>query len=253
MSEHSKQPVANEAYFRFYAELNDFLPHDKVRRTFPYRFKGNPSIKDPIEAIGVPHTEVDLIIVNTVSVGFGYRLQNGDYVSVYPVFENIDISPVIKLRKEPLRKTAFILDVHLGKLAKILRMLGFDAEYRNDYHDHEIIQKSLKENRIILTRDRRLLHAKVVTHGYCIRSENPAEQLREVLNRFDLPLQIQPFKRCTMCNCELEKIEKSKIVHRLEPKTILYYNEFSICPGCDRIYWKGSHYEKLKEQLELFC
>lgn len=248
--EYSKQPVENVAHFRFYAELNDFLPPGKRQKTLPYQFKGSPSIKDPIEAIGVPHTEVELIIVNGVSVGFDYRLKCGDIVSVYPIFESIDITPVIRIREKPLRETAFILDVHLGKLARMLRLLGFDTEYRNDYHDSEIIKRSLTENRIIITRDRRLLHAKVITHGYCIRSENPKEQLREVLHRFDLYTQIKPFQRCMMCNARVEKVEKSKILDRLEPKTVLYYDEFYICPGCKRIYWKGSHHAKLNERFK---
>lgn len=250
MPEHPKQPIENVAHFRFYAELNDLLPSGKRQKTLPYRFNGNPSIKDPIEAIGVPHTEVELIIVNGVSVGFDYRLQGGDNVSVYPVFESIDITPVIKLREKPLRKTAFILDVHLGKLARMLRMLGFDTEYQNDYHDSEIIKRSLAENRIIITRDRRLLHAKVVTHGYYVRSENPKEQLREVLHRFDLYPEVKPFQRCMMCNAVVEEVDKSKILDRLEPKTVLYYDEFYLCPGCKRIYWKGSHYAKLKQQFD---
>lgn len=145
---------------------------------------------------------------------------------------------------------AVILDVHLGKLAKMLRMLGFDTEYENDYDDPEIIQRSLKEKRIILTRDRRLLHAKAVTHGYCIRSTNSEEQLREVLDRFDLYSQIRPFYRCMICNNKIRRIEKSSILHRLEPKTILYYDEFFTCEGCNKIYWKGPHHIKLKERLD---
>ena len=244
------QSFEKTAQFRLYEELNDFLPLDKRKKVFPYRFNGNPSIKDPIEAIGVPHTEVDLIVVNGSSVRFDYRLKNKDYVSVYPVFESIDISPIVKLRDEPLRKSAFILDVHLGKLAKLLRMLGFDVVYENDYDDPEIVRQSLKEKRIIITRDRRLLHSKAVTHGYCIRSTNPEEQLREVLNRFDRYSQIRPFYRCMICNNKIKGIEKSTILNRLEPKTILYYDEFFTCEGCNRIYWKGSHHIKLRERLD---
>ena len=117
----------NTACFRFYEELNDFLSRDKHKKEFQYHFDGKPSVKDAIEAIGVPHTEVDLILVNGASVGFDYNLRHGDRVSVYPVFESFDITPVIRLRDKPLRNTAFILDVHLGKLANILRMLGFDT------------------------------------------------------------------------------------------------------------------------------
>ena len=240
----------NIAQFRFYEELNDFLPLNKRKKTFSYKFNGKPSIKDPIEAIGVPHTEVDLIVVNGSSVCFDYRLKDNDYVSVYPVFESIDISPILKLRDTPLRKNAFILDVHLGKLAKMLRMLGFDTVYENNYDDPEIIRRSLKEKRIIITRDRLLLHVKTVTHGYCVRSTNSDVQLGEVLKRFDLYSQIRPFYRCMICNNKVMRIEKSAILHRLEPKTILYYDKFFTCKGCNRIYWKGSHHVKLKELLD---
>ncbi len=250
MGKIANQSFENIAQFRFYEELNDFLPLDKRKKAFAYQFNGNPSIKDPIEAIGVPHTEVDLIVVNGSSVSFDYRLKNKDYVSVYPVFESIDISPIVKLRDEPLRKSAFILDVHLGKLAKLLRMLGFDVVYENDYDDPEIIRRSLREKRIVITRDRQLLHAKAVTHGYCIRSTDSEEQLREVLDRFDLYSRIRPFYRCMVCNDKVKRIEKSTILHRLEPKTILYYDEFFTCEGCNRIYWKGSHHIKLKERLD---
>lgn len=240
----------NEAQFRFYEELNDFLPPDKVKTIFPHKFNGNPSIKDPIEAIGVPHTEVDLIIVNGYSVGFDYRLKDGDLASVYPVFESIDISPIVRLREKPLRKNAFILDVHLGRLARMLRMLGFDTMYRNDYDDAEIVRLALAEKRIIITRDRRLLHLKEITHGYCIRSGEPEAQLQEVVRKFGLQFNILPFYRCMMCNGLIKQVDKEAILHRLEPKTILYYNEFYRCDVCNRIYWQGSHYDKLKIKFE---
>ena len=145
------------ANFRFYEELNDFLPENKRKIEYSYAFYGTPAVKDAIEAEGVPHTEVDLILVNGKSVGFDYLLQHSDRVSVYPVFETLDISPVIRLREKPLRESKFILDVHLGKLTKLLRRLGFDSNYRNDYSDPEIVNISLKEKRIILTRDRGIL------------------------------------------------------------------------------------------------
>ncbi|MCJ7774086.1 MAG: Mut7-C ubiquitin/RNAse domain-containing protein [Desulfobacterales bacterium] len=241
----------NTACFRFYEELNDFLPPDKRKKTFDYPFNGNPSIKDPIEALGVPHTEVDLIIANGRSVGFDYKLINADMVSVYPVFESIDISPIVKLREKPLRKSAFIVDSHLGKLVRLLRLLGLDTRYSDD-EDTKIIRLAIHEKRIILTRDRQLLQRKEVTHGYCIRSTNPELQLKEVLKRFDLYSQIKEFYRCTMCNGVISPINKSDIRHRLGPKTDKYFNEFYFCPGCERIYWKGSHYKKLKKKIEMF-
>jgi uncharacterized protein with PIN domain len=238
----------NTASFRFYEELNDFIPPDKRKKTFDYPFNSNPSIKDPIEALGVPHTEVDLIIVNGMSVGFSYKLQHTDRVCVYPVFESIDISPIVKLRQKPLRKSAFIVDAHLGKLAKLLRLLGADTKYGDD--DIEIVRISIQEKRIILTRDRKLLQRKEVTHGYCVRSTDPELQLEEVLERFDFYSQIKEFYRCTICNSVIHPINKSEIVHRLEPKTATHFNEFYFCPGCERIYWKGSHYKKLKKKIK---
>jgi len=240
------------AHFRFYEELNDFLPPQKRKNPFPYTFKGVPSVKDAIEAIGVPHTEVDLILVNGRSVAFDYCLCQGDRVSVYPVFESLDISPVIRLRAAPLRRTAFVCDTQLGRLARLLRMMGFDTLNRNDYDDPEIVRISLKDKRIILTRDIGILKQKVVTHGYWIRSTSPDEQLEEVLRRCDLFGQIRPFRRCLVCNGIVERVDKETILHRLEPRTKRYYDEFYRCPDCGRIYWKGSHYQRMLAKMEKY-
>ena len=240
----------NSATFRFYEELNDFLPHNKQKVTFSYQFNGTPSIKDAVEAIGVPHTEVDLILINGNSVGFDYQLQSGDRVSVYPVFESLDIAAVTHLRPKPLREPKFVLDVHLGKLARRIRMLGFDSLYRNDYRDHELVELAQREKRIILTRDRGLLKNKAVTHGYWIRSHQPDEQVREVLQRFDLGELIQAFSRCRVCNDTIEIVDRKQIENLLLPKTSQYYDEFHVCVGCGRVYWKGSHYQKMKLYVE---
>jgi uncharacterized protein len=238
------------AYLRFYAELNDFLPPEKQHITFAYHFKGTPAIKDALEAAGVPHTEVDLIITNGVSVAFDYRLCDGDRVAVYPVFESVDISPIIRLRPQPLRETKFILDVHLGKLARHLRMLGFDTLYRHDYQDPDIIAIALRERRIILTRDRGILKARAVTHGYWMRSTAPKQQVREVLQRFDLQRQIRPFHRCMRCNGLMQSVEKQTVLPRLLPKTARYYHEFYQCSACLQLYWKGPHHRKMQEFIQ---
>lgn len=237
------------AKFRFYAELNDFLGTARRQVSFPYPFNGAPAIKDVIEALGVPHTAVDVILANGISVDFDHRLQPGDQVSVYPVFESLDITPIIRLREEPLRRIAFILDVHLGKLARLLRMLGFDTLYRNDYEDPEIIRTALKERRIILTRDRGILKNSLVTHGYWIRAEDPEDQVREVLERFDLIARIDPFRRCIACNGLIEEVSKEKVLDRLPPKTKTSYDEFHICSGCGKVYWQGSHYRAMKDLI----
>jgi uncharacterized protein with PIN domain len=240
----------HQATFRFYEELNDFLPPVKRKATLVHFFNGSPSVKDAIEALGVPHTDVDLIVANGNSVGFDYHVKEGDRVAVYPVFESLDISPIIRLRGEPLRKTAFILDVHLGKLARRLRMLGFDVMYRTDYDDPEIIRIGVEEHRIILTRDRRLLQARIVTHGYWVRSQNAEEQVAEVLRRFDLHDQINTFSRCLSCNGIMSEVDKAEVEEKLEPKTRLYYDRFYRCSSCGKIYWEGSHMDKLRGMIE---
>lgn len=242
--------MPKRAKFRFYEELNDFLPIDKKKSLFSYDFEGNPSIKDAIEAIGVPHTEIDLILVNSKSVAFSYHLQDKDMVSVYPVFEGIDISKVTHLREKPLREPKYILDVHLGKLAKYLRMLGFDTLYENNYDDSDIIKIAKAQKRTILTRDVSLLKNKAVTHGYWIRSQYPVEQLTEVILRFDLYSNIKPFYRCIACNGIIKKTKKESIMNKLQPKTKLYYDEFYQCSSCEKVYWKGSHYSKMKNFVE---
>lgn len=238
------------AYFRFYEELNDFLPPDQRKQTITHMFTGHPGIKDPIEAIGIPHSEIELIVVNDQSVGFDYQLKHNDRVAVYPMFESMDVTSLVRLRVKPLRKTAFVVDVNLGKLTRYLRQCGFDAVYSNKYSDREVVDVSLSELRIILTRDRRLLYHKSITHGYWVRAVDPEEQLKEVICRFDLYDNIQPFHRCIECNGDIESVPKERIIDQLEPLTIKYYREFHQCLNCGRIYWKGSHYQHMLQRLE---
>ncbi|MFZ2312641.1 MAG: Mut7-C RNAse domain-containing protein [Methylobacter sp.] len=240
------------AEFRFYAELNDFLPPEQCGRTLYYRFSGHPGIKDPIEVLGVPHTEVDLIIVNGQSVGFNYQLQAGDRVAVYPVFKSLDITPLLSLREKSLPDPRFILDVHLGKLAKRMRLLGFDSLYRNDYRDTDMVSIAVNEQRILLTRDRRLLCIKQINHGYWVRGVNVENQIDEVLRRFDLHGSIHLFTRCLVCNGVLAPVAKADILDCLEPKTRLYYEVFHRCVDCQRIYWEGSHTKNIRKKVAGF-
>ncbi len=240
----------NLAWFRFYEELNDFLHVPARKQLFPYAFNGSPSVKDAIESLGVPHVEVDMILVNGVSVNFGCKLKNGDHVSVYPVFESLDISDVQHLRPEPLRDIRFVADVHLGRLAKYLRLLGFDTVYDMSLQDSKIISISLSQNRIILTRDRGILKNRRITHGYWIRSADPRKQTAGIVSKFDLRKIFKPFTRCLECNSLINNVPKEEISARLLPKTRKYYNVFRICPDCGRIYWEGSHFEKMKQFVE---
>ena len=236
---------SNYAYFRFYSSLNDFLPSDRKQQEFAYQVKGNPSIKDIIEALGVPHPEVELILANGQSVNFDYSLQDGDRFSIYPHFTSFSLGSRSLLRP-PLWPTRFVLDVHLGKLASYLRLLGFDSWYRHDCDDEELAVISDSEQRILLTRDRGLLKRRIVTYGYWVRAIKPIQQSREVLQRFALRSKIQPFRRCLRCNGNLVPVELDEVSARLPAKTRQYYDEFYLCQRCQQVYWKGSHYSGLQ-------
>jgi uncharacterized protein with PIN domain len=238
------------ATFRFYAELNDFLPQERQGVDFSVQFAGHETVKHLIESLGVPHTEVDLILINGASVGFGAQVQHGDRVSVYPVFERFEVDTISHVRPEPLEEPRFVLDNHLGKLAGYLRLLGFDSVYRNDFDDRELAEISDQQGRILLTRDRGLLKRSQVTRGYWVRATDPEEQIAEIVRRFDLASLAEPFKRCANCNGLLRPVPKAEVYHRLEPKTKLYYHEFRICQQCGQIYWKGSHFERIESFLQ---
>jgi uncharacterized protein with PIN domain len=239
-----------QAEIRFYAELNDFLAPERRSQTTSCSFDVSGSVKDLIEALGVPHTEVDLVLANGESVDFSYRVKNGDRISVYPEFETMDISSLERLRPQPLREVRFVADTHLGRLAAYLRIAGFDTVYRSDAVDEELAKVSANEKRVLLTRDRGLLKRNIVTRGYCVRTTSPREQLAEVVQRFDLSGSIAPFQRCVHCNELLEPARKEEISDRLQPETRQYFEEFSLCPGCHQIYWKGSHYRRMQRLIE---
>jgi uncharacterized protein with PIN domain len=238
------------ATFRFYAELNDFLPPEGIQSRITYEVGGNPAVKDAIEALGVPHTEVDLILVNSQSVDFSYQLQDRDQVSVYPMFVSLDITPLIRLRPMPLREVRFVLDTHLGRLAGYLRMMGFDTIYSNDCDDEALAQIASQEKRILLTKDRGLLKRSIVTHGYCVRSTFPRDKLIEVLRRFDLVDQVQAFTRCMRCNGILEGISKVAVLDQLPQRVKEGQDFFRRCKNCRQVYWKGTHYAHMQQFLE---
>ena len=242
--------VSHEIEIRFYAELNDFLPPDNRQRSFRYAFHGAPSVKDSIEAIGVPHTEVDVIFVDEKSVDFHHLLHGGERVAVYPVFERYDVSPVTRLRPAPLRVTRFIADVHLGTLARQLRLLGFDTSWERDLSDEAIIRLAADERRIILTRDKGILKDGRVTHAYWLRSTEPDTQLEEVLRAVDLANSIRPYTRCMSCNGELASIPRWQAARHVPLQVFLVYRDFKRCTHCKRVYWRGSHLKRLDRIVE---
>lgn len=244
-----RRPDMPQATLRFYAELNDFLPQKDRHQPLERPVHGRPSIKDLIEAAGVPHTEIDLLLVNGESVDFAYPVRDGDRISVYPVFESVDIGSVTKVRPEPLRELRFVLDVHLGRLAAYLRLAGFDAVYQNDLDDAELARIAAG-GRVLLTRDQGLLKRRAVQRGYWLRATSPRVQLAEVIRRFDLSDRVRPFSRCLRCNALVRPVPKADVVMELPPRTRQFYDEFFRCPGCDRIYWKGGHFDALRRLLD---
>ncbi len=238
-------PRPSTAHVRFYAELNDFLPPEEQKTDLEISFFVSPSIKDAIESLGVPHVEVDLILVDGRSVGFDHRLAVGERVSVYPAFESLDVTPLTRLQNRPLRRPAFVADVHLRKLARLLRLLGLDVLHSNSYTDAKLVSISTDRDRILLTRDRALLKHGDLTHGYWVRSVHAQEQAVEVLRRFDLSRQVSPFTRCSLCNGLLERIAKADALDRIPPKTAGWLDDYFECTACRKLYWQGTHSDRI--------
>ena len=237
------------ADLRFYAELKDFLAPGRRAGTVAHTFGVPGSVKDVIESYGVPHTEVDVILANGESVDFSYQVADGDRISVYPVFEAFDVASLVRVRPKPLRTVRFVLDGHLGKLARRLRLLGFDCHYANDPSDESLVRISSGDRRILLTRDLALLKRRAVTHGYYVRSTEPREQVGEIMRRFQLVDRVRPFTRCLACNGLLALVEKEDVAHRLPPKTRQLFDHYRKCSTCGKVYWRGAHHRRLDQMV----
>ncbi|WP_330254334.1 Mut7-C ubiquitin/RNAse domain-containing protein [Nocardia sp. NBC_00565] len=230
---------------RIYAELNDFLRPDDRYTVLRRPFRPHQTVKDVIEAAGIPHTEVDLVLVNGQPAAFGQHPRDGDRITAYPVFETLDIGRTTRVRPHPLREPRFVADVNLGGLAKLMRLMGLDVHCRWDADDAALAELSAAEHRILLTRDRGLLKRRNVTHGVYIRSDRPVDQIVEVIRRLDLVERLAPFTRCLRCGGTVVAVAKAEVEDRLEPLTRRHYNTFRQCRDCGRIYWQGSHQARL--------
>ncbi len=235
--------------FRFYGQLNDFLPPSRRQCDCSYVFSGSPGLRDAIQAQGVPHPEVDLVLVAGVARGFDFHLRGGERVSVYPRFKQFDPGAGVRLGPAPLIPPRFILDVHLGKLCRDLRLLGFDSVYGNDFEDGYIIDRALSEQRIILTRDLGILKQLRVQHGYFVRATDADCQIKELLQAFALAEQCRPLSRCIRCNGELRQVSKSAIETLIAAGTQRSYQQFYQCHRCRQVYWRGAHYAGLIDKL----
>jgi uncharacterized protein len=233
---------------KLYGDLDFFLRSGARGQSIERSLSEKTSVKDVIEACGVPHSEIDLILVNGQPVDFHYCIASTADIELYPAGEQSTQFKNKRLQVTTITK--FVADGHLGRLVRDLRLLGFDVAYDPRAEDRQLLRVMERENRALLTRDRRLLMHAVVKTGYCLRSQDADEQTVEVIRRFNLFGSIAPFTRCLRCNALLQKVSKAEVIERLEPLTKLYYEQFRRCTGCGQIYWSGSHFSKLQKRLE---
>jgi uncharacterized protein with PIN domain len=226
--------------FAFAAELIPLLDSSSRMPVVVCTFQGRQTLKHLIESLGVPHTEIGTMNLDGESISLNAPAPPGVRVVV-------NAADSCLLQKEEAR---FVIDNHLGRLAAYLRMLGLDTLYENDYSDPKLADLAAAEERILLTRDKRLLMRKAIARGAWVRSQQPVAQLRQVVRRFGLLDLVQPFRRCLRCNAPLQSVDKSAVLARLEPLTRRYYDEFHMCPGCGKIYWKGSHTARMRSIIE---
>ena len=238
------------ATFRFYGELNDFLARERRGRAFSTPCARAATTKHMVEALGVPHTEVELVLVNGQPAGLDDILEDGDRVAVYPRFTTLDVADVARLDQRPPGRVRFVADAHLGGLARLLRMAGFDTIYRNTLHDSEIEAIALDEGRAVLTRDRELLKRRGIEYGCYVRALKAEAQLREVVERFGLAERMRPFTLCLSCNAPLRPIEKAEVLDRLPPRVAAIQVEVSTCDCCHGVFWKGSHWQRMAGVLD---
>jgi uncharacterized protein len=232
--------------FRFYEELNDYLRPEQRKRSITREIAGTPSVKDAIEALGVPHTEIDLILVDGRSVRFDRRLRGGERIAVYPEFERFDITPIHRLRPRPLRHPRFVADVHLGTLARYLRLLGFDTLYGNNFDDDELARLTARERRILLTRDVGLLKRNAVVRGQWLRSRDPERQVEEIVEALHLKRAFRPFARCMTCNGLLTVVARTDVAALVPPGVYRRFRLFKRCEDCERVFWRGTHFARLQ-------
>lgn len=234
-----------EAVFRFYAELNRFLLPSQRGRAVCHACARDASVKHMIEALGVPHTEVALILANGEPAGFSHRLRDGECISAYPAFTKFDVDA--SLLRAPLEMPVrFVADAHLGQLAKNLRMLGFDVLYRNDYSDAEVARIASAECRVVLTRDRDLLIRREIVYGCYLHALDADSQVVEVLARYRLADHARAFSRCLSCNGILLQVDREAVADRVPPHSSTHYTVFYECSGCEQVYWEGSHVERMR-------
>lgn len=220
------------------------------KKEIDYPLTRRASIKDIIEALHIPHTEISSIFLNDTEISFSHIPAAGEKLLLHSFSPGTDVTRPTLLRPDPLPTTSFIVDINVGKLARLLRMSGINTLYDPQLQEKDLARLAADDRRILLSRNRDLLRRKSILWGHLVRAEQPEKQLTEVMTLFELHDAIQPFSRCLQCNALLEPVEKSAILHRLEPLTKKYYRKFHICPDCEQIFWRGSHHKQMEELIK---
>jgi uncharacterized protein with PIN domain len=241
------------ATLRFYAELNDFLPRDRRQRPWTIEFADPAPVRHLIEGCGVPHTEVDLVVRDGHSIDLETLVGPGERIAVYPMFEALDIRRALRLRPKPLRPLRFVADAHIGALSRRLRMLGFDTLWQNDIGDAELVRLASREHRVLLTRDRRLLMRRSVTHGCYIRATSTDAQLAYLVERLQLCSEIAPFSRCLVCNGRMVADEFKTIQDSVPPGVRRTQTRYWRCNECAKVYWRGTHWAAMARRISETC
>jgi hypothetical protein len=234
---------------RFFGNLNDFLSAKKRYKPCITPVGGHQTVKDILESVGIPHAEVNVIRVNRCCVSFSHKPGADDRVEIFPLKYQFKSGQVLPLLPQLPAQPRFLLDEHLGKLAKLMRMCGIDTRLFHGKTDRELADMASRMKRIVLTRDVELLKRKNIKRGYWIRNQDPERQLNEVFNRFDLFDKINPFFRCMLCNGLIKMVSKKTVAARLPFRTRAFFNEYYRCNSCGKIYWKGSHFIKMEKRI----
>ncbi len=241
------------ATLRFYAELNDFLPAMRRQRDCELQFEAPAPVRHLVECCGVPHTEIELVLRDGESLDLETPVADGDRLALYPMFEAFDVRPALRLRPRPLRRLRFVADAHLGRLARQLRMLGFDTLWANDPGDARLAELSAVEHRILLSCDRRLLMRRTVSHGCFIRPGPTGEQLAYLVERLQLCAELRPFSRCMRCNATVSPVSLAAVRAAVPRGVLQSTDRFWRCDGCGRLYWQGSHWQAMRARIDRLC
>jgi uncharacterized protein len=241
---------ASTADIRLYAELDELVTAHQRRRVHTVDVGGGRSVKDAIESLGVPHTEVELVLVDGEPVQFDHRLVGGSRAAVYPHFTRLGPDDADRAGPGPPHEVRFVADGHVAALARYLRLLGFDTLCEQEWHDPELAVVATRDHRVLLTRDRGLLKRKAIEYGVLVWSDDPETQLIDIVRRLGLAEQIRPFTRCMACNGRLEDVDKRDVAALLEPGTREHVDHFRRCRSCGRVYWRGTHHARLTELVD---